>query len=169
MSIFRIACALALLCLALPTLATAKMAPGDCPVSSAMRPSSYSPLTEINDQNIERLNLLWYFDIPGTVLATSSPVAADGIDYFTTSYSVVHAVDGSTGRLLWTYVPKSSRSPARTCELPGAAAASPVPAMANVAPLLQHPRRPPDRARCCHQQAVMVRVLSRLIGHSRWH
>jgi quinohemoprotein ethanol dehydrogenase len=65
----------------------------------------YSPLTDINSSNISRLGLSWWFDIPGVVLAQSIPLEVDGKLYFATGYSVVRAVDATTGRLLWTYDP----------------------------------------------------------------
>jgi len=65
----------------------------------------FSPLKSITSSNVSRLGLAWWFDIPGFVLATSTPVAVDGRLYFTTGYSVVRALDGATGRLLWTYDP----------------------------------------------------------------
>src|ERR1700692_1540953 len=69
----------------------------------------FSPLAEINPATIARLGLAWSFDIPGTVLATSTPVAANGILYFTTGYSVIRAADGASGRVLWTFDPEVTK------------------------------------------------------------
>jgi quinohemoprotein ethanol dehydrogenase len=64
----------------------------------------YSPLTEITGQNVQRLGLQWSLDLPvGNSVTT--PLAVDGILYFATGYSVVHAVDARTGSSLWTYDP----------------------------------------------------------------
>jgi quinohemoprotein ethanol dehydrogenase len=66
----------------------------------------YSPLGDINTSNVSQLGLAWWFDIPGVVLATSVPLEVDGRLYFATGYSVVRAVEATTGRLLWTYDPE---------------------------------------------------------------
>jgi quinohemoprotein ethanol dehydrogenase len=66
----------------------------------------YSPLAGITSKNISRLGLAWSFDIPGVVLATSVPLEVEGTLYFATGYSVVRAVDATTGHLRWTYDPE---------------------------------------------------------------
>lgn len=65
----------------------------------------YSPLSDVNTSNVSHLGLAWWFHIPEVVAATSTPIEADGILYFTTGYGVVRAVDSVTGRLLWKYNP----------------------------------------------------------------
>jgi len=69
----------------------------------------YSPLADINTANVSRLALAWWFDIPGVVLAESVPLEVNGTLYFATGYSVVRAVDATTGRLLWAYDPQVPR------------------------------------------------------------
>jgi quinohemoprotein ethanol dehydrogenase len=69
----------------------------------------YSPLNQINDGNVSRLGLAWAFDIPGVVLAVSTPLEVDGVLYFAVGYSVVRAVDAATGRLLWSYDPEVAK------------------------------------------------------------
>jgi quinohemoprotein ethanol dehydrogenase len=66
----------------------------------------FSPLTDINTSNAARLGLAWWFDIPGVALATSVPLEVGGTLYVATGYSVVRALDATTGRLLWTFDPK---------------------------------------------------------------
>ena len=64
----------------------------------------YSPLTDINASTIHRLGLAWSLDLePQHVLST--PLAVDGVIYLAVGYSVVHAVDARTGRLLWRFDP----------------------------------------------------------------
>ena len=65
----------------------------------------YSPLAAINRDNVERLGLAWSLDLPAGNVATG-PIAVDGVVFFASGYSIVHAVDAVTGRLLWTYDPK---------------------------------------------------------------
>ncbi|MCK9284649.1 MAG: PQQ-dependent dehydrogenase, methanol/ethanol family [Rhodocyclaceae bacterium] len=110
MNFLWLSCTLALFNLGLTAAVAREVAPGDWPgFGRDAAEQHYSPLADINESTIGRLNLAWYFDIPGTVLATSSPVAANGVLYFTTGYSVIRAVDGATGRLLWTYDPRVSK------------------------------------------------------------
>ena len=68
--------------------------------------SHYSPLTEINDQNLDRLGLAWSFDLPVSQSGISAPLAIDGVLYFAVGHSVIHAMEATTGKLLWEYDPK---------------------------------------------------------------
>lgn len=65
----------------------------------------YSPLAQINDQNIGQLGLAWSLDLP-VGNSHSEPLAVDGVIYFSQGYAVIHAVDALTGKLLWKYDPK---------------------------------------------------------------
>lgn len=60
----------------------------------------FSPLTEIDSGNVERLGLAWSMDLPQQN-SVSAPLAIDGILYTATGYSVVRAIDAETGKLLW--------------------------------------------------------------------
>ncbi len=66
----------------------------------------YSPLTEINAGTVSQLGLAWSFDVEATPNAFSAPVAVDGVLYFGAGYTVLHAMDAATGKLLWQYDPK---------------------------------------------------------------
>ncbi|MCA3254765.1 MAG: PQQ-dependent dehydrogenase, methanol/ethanol family [Alphaproteobacteria bacterium] len=66
----------------------------------------FSPLTEINDRTVSRLGLAWSHDIDPTPSVLTQPVAADGVLYTAIGYSVIHAFDGATGKLLWRYDPE---------------------------------------------------------------
>ncbi|MGE0741196.1 MAG: PQQ-dependent dehydrogenase, methanol/ethanol family [Hyphomonadaceae bacterium] len=65
----------------------------------------YSPLTEINAENVNRLRLAWSYDLPVTPNGLGAPLAIDGVLYFPVGHSVIHAMDAQTGRLLWQYDP----------------------------------------------------------------
>lgn len=67
----------------------------------------YSPLNHINRDNIAQLGLSWYMDL-GPENSTSQPIAVDGIVYFSTGYSIIHAVDAKTGELVWRYDPEAA-------------------------------------------------------------
>lgn len=66
----------------------------------------FSPLTTVNDTTVGNLGLMWSLDLPAGNSVTQ-PLAIDGILYFATGYSVVHAVDAVSGKAMWTYDPKA--------------------------------------------------------------
>jgi quinohemoprotein ethanol dehydrogenase len=70
--------------------------------------SHYSPLTEINRETVSRLNLAWTLDLDVTN-PISTPLAVDGVLYVAAGYSLVHAVDAKTGKLLWRYDPEVAK------------------------------------------------------------
>lgn len=69
--------------------------------------SGYSQLEQIKASSIDRLGLAWSLDLPGEVTLEATPLAINGVLYFTGSYATVYAVDGSTGKLLWKYDPQT--------------------------------------------------------------
>nr|WP_238995523.1 PQQ-dependent dehydrogenase, methanol/ethanol family [Sphingomonas solaris] len=73
----------------------------------------YSPLDQIDEGNVGRLGLVWSHDIDGGPNAASAPVAVDGVVYFAVGYSVIHAVDAATGKLLWRYDPQAPQRAGR--------------------------------------------------------
>ncbi len=66
----------------------------------------YSPLTQINADNVSRLGLAWYADLAerGGSYETT-PIAVDGEIFVTAPWSKVYAFDARTGRQLWKYDP----------------------------------------------------------------
>jgi len=68
--------------------------------------SAYSRLDEIDRGNVKKLGLAWYLDLPGEAALEATPLAVDGVLYFTGSMSAVYAVDALTGRQLWRYEPE---------------------------------------------------------------
>lgn len=75
------------------------MAPG-----GGVDESNYSRLTEIKAGNVSRLGLVWSLDLPGEVTLEGTPLAVDGVVYFSGAYARTYAVDGE-GKLLWKYDP----------------------------------------------------------------
>ena len=69
--------------------------------------SGYSRLRRIDTSNIARLGLAWSLDLPGEVTLEATPLAVDGVLYFTGSYAAVYAVEAKTGKLLWKYDPQT--------------------------------------------------------------
>lgn len=68
--------------------------------------SGYSRLDSINTANVGRLGLAFALDLPGEASLEATPLAVDGVLYFTGTHSAVYAVDGKTGRLLWKHDPE---------------------------------------------------------------
>jgi quinohemoprotein ethanol dehydrogenase len=68
--------------------------------------SDYSRLTEIGTDNVGRLGLAWAMELPGETTLEATPLAIDGVLYFNGSYGKVYAVDGASGKLLWSYDPE---------------------------------------------------------------
>ena len=68
---------------------------------------SYSPLDQINANNVKDLEVAW-ISVPGhaTRGLQTMPLVADGVLYYTGSYSRVFALDGATGKQLWSYTPE---------------------------------------------------------------
>ena len=69
----------------------------------------FSPLSQINEQSIGKLGLAWSRELGTTRGLEATPLVQDGILYTTGSWSVVHAMDAKTGKILWTYDPKVPR------------------------------------------------------------
>ncbi|HWW81805.1 MAG TPA: PQQ-dependent dehydrogenase, methanol/ethanol family [Steroidobacteraceae bacterium] len=66
----------------------------------------FSPLTQINTDNVSRLGLAWFADFDTNRGQEATPLAIDGVLYVSTAWSKVKAYDARTGRLLWAYDPK---------------------------------------------------------------
>ena len=66
----------------------------------------FSPLKEINDRNVSRLGLAWYFDLDTRRGQEATPVVVDGVMYLSTAWSKVFALNAATGARLWSYDPK---------------------------------------------------------------
>jgi quinohemoprotein ethanol dehydrogenase len=66
----------------------------------------FSPLTQINRDNVTRLGLAWFADFDTNRGQEATPLAIDGVLYVSTAWSKVKAYDARTGRLLWAYDPK---------------------------------------------------------------
>ena len=69
----------------------------------------FSPLAQINRDNVAQLGLAWYLDIPAKGTVEATPLVADGVIYTTGSWGVVHAVDARSGRMIWTYDPQAQK------------------------------------------------------------
>jgi quinohemoprotein ethanol dehydrogenase len=66
----------------------------------------FSPLRQINEQDVGRLGLAWYVDLDGRRGQEATPIVVDGVMYFSTAWSRVFAANAATGEKLWSYDPK---------------------------------------------------------------
>jgi quinohemoprotein ethanol dehydrogenase len=66
----------------------------------------FSPLTQIDETNIESLGVAWYTDLPNDRTLYGTPLVVDGVMYYEGSWNVLRAVDAATGRQLWEYDPQ---------------------------------------------------------------
>jgi len=66
----------------------------------------FSPLTDINADNVGRLGLAWAVELGTNRGQEATPIVVDGVMYITTAWSKVMALDAATGKLLWTHDPK---------------------------------------------------------------
>jgi len=66
----------------------------------------FSPLQQVNDQNVAQLGLAWYYDLDTNRGQEATPIVVDGVMYFTSAWSRVFALNVATGKLLWSYDPK---------------------------------------------------------------
>ncbi len=70
----------------------------------------FSPLGQINDQNVAELGLVWSKELPTTRGLEGTPLVLNGVIYATASWSIVHAIDARTGETLWTFDPEVPRA-----------------------------------------------------------
>ena len=113
--IMSVAVATGALLSAAPALAqpvdTARIAAGDpndwLTYHGSYKGWDFSGLDQINANNVKDLEVAWTH-IPGrsTRGLQSMPLAADGVLYYTGSYSRTFALDGATGKLIWSFLPE---------------------------------------------------------------
>ncbi|MFK8020906.1 MAG: PQQ-dependent dehydrogenase, methanol/ethanol family [Pseudomonadales bacterium] len=70
----------------------------------------FSPLTQINSDSIDRLGLAWHFNTGDKHGLQATPLIIDGVMYVTASWSVVYALDATTGKQIWRFDPQVPKS-----------------------------------------------------------
>jgi quinohemoprotein ethanol dehydrogenase len=66
----------------------------------------YSPLDGIDRSTVDRLELAWQWEVPGTAgNLEATPLVSDGILFATGTWSTVFALDATTGKRLWHWDP----------------------------------------------------------------
>lgn len=69
----------------------------------------FSPLEAINHGNVKDLGLAWFLDLPGQRALEATPLAVDGVLYFSGTYGKTFAVDAKLGRMLWEFDAQSGK------------------------------------------------------------
>ena len=70
----------------------------------------YSPLDQINRQNVTQLQLAWSWAMDDTGANEATPLVSDGIMYLPNPRGVIQALDAATGDLIWQYRPAASKA-----------------------------------------------------------
>ncbi len=70
----------------------------------------YSPLEDINRDNVTRLGLAWETGTNSTRGLEATPIIVDGVMYTTSTWSRVMALDAKSGAVLWQYDPEVQKS-----------------------------------------------------------
>ena len=65
--------------------------------------NGFSPLSQINSQNVHRLQLAWVWGLPDGSRYRTAPLERDGVLFLTAAGDRVQALDASEGTLLWEY------------------------------------------------------------------
>jgi len=100
--------------------------PGNGPTAAAVNWSAhdgdenengFSKLDAINTDSVKRLALAWSLDLDGEHMLEATPLAIDGVLYFSGSHAAVYAVDAISGKLLWRYDPEDWKHNARKLRL----------------------------------------------------
>ncbi len=66
----------------------------------------FSPLKDINTDNVSKLKPDWYVDLPDKSDMVGTPLVVDGVMYYIGAMNIVRAFDARNGKALWQYDPK---------------------------------------------------------------
>ncbi len=73
----------------------------------------YSPLADIDIDNVDELGLAWSFDLGTRRGVEATSLVVDGVMYTTSAWSIVHALDARSGEPLWSYDPGVAKEKAK--------------------------------------------------------
>jgi quinohemoprotein ethanol dehydrogenase len=65
----------------------------------------YSPLAQINKQNVDRLGFAWDYDTHTNRGLEATPIVVDGVMYTSGSTGKAYALDAKTGKEIWSFDP----------------------------------------------------------------
>jgi len=80
--------------------------------------SRFASASDVTVESVKSMKVAWRWAMPDNAIASdnpelrtwvneSTPIAVDGVLYTSTPMSLVSAIDGATGKTLWTYDPKA--------------------------------------------------------------
>jgi quinohemoprotein ethanol dehydrogenase len=69
------------------------------------RGEHFSPLSQINKENVADLGLAWATDLPIPDGISATPIVVDGVVYLSGAFSIVYAIDAEDGRVIWSFDP----------------------------------------------------------------
>ena len=75
----------------------------DWPAYGGPMNDHYSPLDQINRENVQRLQVAWSYDAGESGGLQTSPLVVDGVLYGLSPTQKIFALDAATGRLLWKF------------------------------------------------------------------
>jgi quinoprotein glucose dehydrogenase len=90
------------------------VADAEWPINGGVDNIRYSPLTQINRENVSTLKVAWTYDSHDAFKASemqSNPVVVDGVLYVTTPTLKVVAVNAATGAEVWKFDPSGGAPP----------------------------------------------------------
>jgi quinohemoprotein ethanol dehydrogenase len=79
----------------------------------------FSPLSIINEGNVDRLGFVWTYDLGTSRGQEATPIVVDGIMYTSGTWGFVYAVNAATGKEVWRFDPQADPRAARNpcCDL----------------------------------------------------
>jgi len=66
----------------------------------------FSPLSDINEHNVQQLGFAWDYDLGTYRGQEASPIVVDGVMYTSGTWGYVYALNAATGQQLWKFDPK---------------------------------------------------------------
>ena len=69
------------------------------------RGEHFSPLSQVNDENVAGLELAWATDLPIPDGISATPIVVDGVIYLSGAFSMVYAIDAEDGQVIWSFDP----------------------------------------------------------------
>ncbi len=73
----------------------------------------FSPLDQINDKNVDKMKLIWSYELKSNRGVEATPIVVDGVMFVTAPWSIVFALDAVTGKELWRYDPQVPKEKGR--------------------------------------------------------
>lgn len=70
----------------------------------------FSPLTDIDVENVSKLKVDWFLDLPKDSGLVATPLVVDGLIYFVGQVNVIRAVDARSGTVVWEHDPESGKA-----------------------------------------------------------